>query len=140
MSSIITGPGDPSGTPRVTPHTSLPSQKSDIIKQTGVQDEVSKSSDRPAISQKPVDVSGKEEKQQTQEAIDVEELVESLNEHIKTTNRELKFSVNQGTGHTVITVVDSETKEVIRQIPPEDNLKLAELLHGSLSGLLDEML
>lgn len=41
---------------------------------------------------------------------------------------ELEFKVDDESGRTVITVYHPETEEVIRQIPPEQALKLAQLL------------
>lgn len=47
----------------------------------------------------------------------------------------LQFTVDDETGIRVIKVVDTETQEVIRQIPPEETLTLAKTLNH-LSGLL----
>lgn len=41
---------------------------------------------------------------------------------------ELEFQVDDESGRTVITVYHPETDEVIRQIPPEQALKLAQML------------
>lgn len=41
---------------------------------------------------------------------------------------ELEFKVDEESGRTVITVYHPETEEVIRQIPPEQALKLAQML------------
>lgn len=41
---------------------------------------------------------------------------------------ELEFKVDEESGRTVITVYHPKTEEVIRQIPPEQALKLAQLL------------
>ena len=40
----------------------------------------------------------------------------------------LSFSVDVQTGSTVINIVDNESGEVIRQIPPSDILKLRQIL------------
>lgn len=45
--------------------------------------------------------------------------VVKLNEYLQQERRTLQFSVDQASGRTVITITDSETDEVIRQIPPE---------------------
>ena len=50
--------------------------------------------------------------------------------------RALHFSVDEGSGRTVIRVIDPETAEVIRQIPPEEVLNLARQLEGSGGALL----
>jgi len=41
---------------------------------------------------------------------------------------ELEFKVDEQSGRTVITVYNPETEEVIRQIPPEEAIRLAQLL------------
>lgn len=40
--------------------------------------------------------------------------------------RNLEFSIDEQTGREIIRVIDSETKEVIRQIPPEQILHIIE--------------
>lgn len=68
---------------------------------------------------------------------DLEHAVEKLNEYISSVERDLKFSVAENSGTTIITVVDSQTEEVVRQIPSEEVLKLAEVLQ-STGGLVNE--
>ena len=65
--------------------------------------------------------------------------VNRLNEFVQTIERNLQFSVDEETGYTVITVVDSETEEIIRQIPPQEVLEMAGNLMDTLAkveGLL----
>jgi len=45
--------------------------------------------------------------------------------YVQNITRELNFSVDEELGKTVITVIDDETGDVIRQIPNEDILQLA---------------
>lgn len=56
----------------------------------------------------------------------IEQTVNSLNEHNFNVKRSLRFEVDDQTGVTVITVKDTRTQEVIRQIPSEELLKLAQ--------------
>jgi len=44
---------------------------------------------------------------------------------------DLEFKVDDASGRTVITVYHPETEEVIRQIPPEEALQLAQILRES---------
>ena len=46
--------------------------------------------------------------------------------YIQNITRELNFSVDEELGKTVITVIDDETGDVIRQIPSEEILELAK--------------
>ena len=43
--------------------------------------------------------------------------------------RDLSFSVDDSTGETIITVIDSKTDEVVRQIPSEYVVRLAQNLN-----------
>lgn len=52
----------------------------------------------------------------------------------KTANR-LEFSIDEDLGVSIVKVVDSESKKVIRQIPSEEVMKIAKAL-DSLQGLL----
>jgi flagellar protein FlaG len=54
--------------------------------------------------------------------------VSKLNDHVQNIRRTLSFSISETTGRTIIEVYDSETDELIRQIPPEQTVKLAENL------------
>jgi len=67
--------------------------------------------------------------------------VTRLNDYVQNVQRSLEFSVDQQTGRTVIKVLDAETHQVIRQIPPQEVLALAQELstretEGARSGLL----
>lgn len=61
--------------------------------------------------------------------------VERLNENVQQERRDLQFSVDEKSGRTIIKIVDSQTKEVIREIPPEEVRVLAERLEKG-QGLL----
>lgn len=53
------------------------------------------------------------------------EAVKELNSYVQNIERNLQFDVDEGSGHTVIRVLDVETDEVIRQMPSEDFLALS---------------
>ncbi len=57
------------------------------------------------------------------------EITEQLNLGLERASRGLRFNVDEASGITVINVVDTETDEVLRQIPPESVLKIAEKLN-----------
>lgn len=73
---------------------------------------------------------------QQNDATDVERAVTQVNQFIQTLNRDLQFTVDEHSGRTIIKVLDSETKEVIRQIPPEELLQIANHLTEDGSLLL----
>lgn len=68
---------------------------------------------------------------------DLSGVVESLNDYLQSVERNLLFSVDENSGRTVITVMDRQTEEVIRQIPPETAVALAEYLRDE--GGLESM-
>ena len=55
----------------------------------------------------------------------LEAVVAQMNEYIQSTQRDLHFSYDKASGETVVKVLDRTTQEVIRQIPDETFLKLA---------------
>jgi flagellar protein FlaG len=67
---------------------------------------------------------------------DVAETVERLNELIRVVRRELQFSLDERSGETVIKVINSDTQELVRQIPAEEVLTLAEHLAGENASLM----
>jgi flagellar protein FlaG len=73
--------------------------------------------------------------QQPPSAQQLKEAVKSANEFVGSINSSLQFSVDDKTGQTVVKVMDSETKEVIKQIPSQEMLDIAQAL-DKLKGLL----
>ena len=65
----------------------------------------------------------------------IEDVVSEVNEFIKPFNNALQFSIDDTTGATIVKVIDTETEEVIKQIPSEEMLALAKAI-GQLKGLL----
>ncbi len=65
----------------------------------------------------------------------LDKAIKQLNDYVQSVHRDLTFSVDKDSGRTVIKVVDSNTKEVIRQFPSEEMLRVAKELskdHGLL--------
>lgn len=79
-----------------------------------------------------------EEEQQKQKEKEEDELtqaVSEMNERSDLLRRNLQFSVDGDSGRMVIKVIDSQTDEVIRQIPKEEMLEIARSLEKA-EGLL----
>ena len=51
-----------------------------------------------------------------------------LNDYVQSVQRDLQFEVDNELGQTIVKVVDQKTQQVIRQIPDELALRLAEKL------------
>lgn len=58
----------------------------------------------------------------------VDQAVSNVNSFFQDEQRKLVFTVNKDSGNVVIEVKDAQTDEVIKQIPPEFVVKLAEHL------------
>lgn len=62
--------------------------------------------------------------------------VSTLNDYVQNIQRTLSFSIEEDTGITVVRVFDSETDELIRQIPVEETIKLAASIEARTASLL----
>jgi flagellar protein FlaG len=63
----------------------------------------------------------------------IDDAVIELNENLQMLQRELQFTVDNDSGKTVIKVIDMQTKELIRQIPNEEAIKVAQQLNEGLN-------
>lgn len=71
----------------------------------------------------------------------VDEAVKSMNEFFKVSKRNLEFNWSGKEEQMIVTVKEADTGKVIRQIPPDDVLKLKDQLDqfmGKVNGLLFE--
>tara|TARA_B100000214_G_scaffold373376_1_gene353586 strand:- start:1285 stop:1719 length:435 start_codon:yes stop_codon:yes gene_type:complete len=59
---------------------------------------------------------------------ELDEAVSQLNDFVQNVQRDLQFEVDNDLGQTIVKVVDQQTQKVIRQIPDEVALRLAENL------------
>ena len=66
------------------------------------------------------------------------EVVERLNQQMKDNNRNLGFSIDKAINTFVVTVTDSNTGEVIRQIPTEVVVKSAHSIEDMKGILFNE--
>lgn len=65
----------------------------------------------------------------------VEEAVTSIQSFVQNIRRDLSFSLDNSSGRVVVKVTDSVSGEVIRQLPSEEALRLAESLEEARSLL-----
>ena len=56
--------------------------------------------------------------------------VAKLNDYIQTVQRDLQFTLDESSGTSIISVVDRSSAEVIRQMPTEVTLTLAQKLNN----------
>lgn len=65
-------------------------------------------------------------------------LVESINDNLQSVDKRLQFLVHEGSGRMQVRVIDRNTDEVIREVPPEKLLDLVERIHDLIGLLVDE--
>jgi flagellar protein FlaG len=75
--------------------------------------------------------------QDTDEA-SMESAVSRITDFVQNFQRDLQFSIDKESDRMVVKVVDSKTQEVIRQIPSEETLRIAQNLDSSESLILRE--
>lgn len=66
---------------------------------------------------------------------ELQKAVEKIQKFVNLAACDMEFSIDEKSGRTVVKVVDRETKDVIRQIPSQEALDLAQAL-DKLQGLL----
>ncbi|MFA3790635.1 flagellar protein FlaG [Aliiglaciecola sp. SL4] len=77
-----------------------------------------------------------------EDSVNIESAVSEISDFLQTSNRQLSFSVDEKSERQVVKVTDSESGEVIRQIPTEEVLALSEKIKdlqsdvGSAVGVL----
>ncbi|MTI46790.1 flagellar protein FlaG [Sporosalibacterium faouarense] len=64
--------------------------------------------------------------------------IESANKKFEVYDRKLKFSVHEKTNSIIVKIVDSNTDEVIREIPPEKILDMVANLLEMAGIIVDE--
>lgn len=99
----------------------------------------SESSSNTQESTQTADITNSE---QRNDSLELESATREVEQFLQSQNRNLAFSVDESTERSVVTVTDSGSGDVIRQIPSEEVLRLAERLDelrtdvGSSVGIL----
>ena len=65
----------------------------------------------------------------------VEAIAKQMQQALSSSNTGLKFSVDNSTGKTIVSVVEEKTGDVIRQIPNEEMMAISRNI-GKMQGLL----
>ncbi len=73
----------------------------------------------------------------------LDKAVELINETLKVSNRNLKFQLHEASGRYQVKVLDSDSGEVIREIPAERMLEFSaqvkKMLNDAIGILFDEI-
>lgn len=68
---------------------------------------------------------------------DIEAAVEEINIFLLGVPTHLQFRVDDALDRLIVSVVDSETGEILRQLPPDEVLKISQRVREADFGLLD---
>lgn len=128
LGSVIAGTGSPGRVPQAPPLASSSAETAGALGRAAVTGNAANA----------VRIAGREQAEPDRAARlerAVQESVDTLNEFIRPYVTSLQFSVDQDLGKIVVKIMDTETKEVIKQIPSEEVLALTKAL-GRVEGLL----
>ncbi len=92
----------------------------------------SPAAEQALTSKATAEVSGTRTVQQATAAVAVQ-----IESYLRSVGRQVQFSIDSLSGRTVISIRDTNTGEVIRQIPSEEALRLAQALGSQPNALLD---
>ena len=79
-----------------------------------------------------------EEEQKVLPREEIEQVAEFLNESSQLFNILLRFNISEDVDRVIVSVVNRDTDEVIRQIPPEEVVDLAKRLNEMAGVLFNE--
>jgi len=74
---------------------------------------------------------------ETRSAEEIHKDLEMINEQLKSSNSSLQFIVNDKSNDVIVRIIDRDSGEVIRQIPPESIVRLRDSMKD-MSGLFVE--
>ena len=68
----------------------------------------------------------------------IESVTRQIDSFLRSMNKSLQFRLDESSGRMIVSICDAETGEVIRQVPGEEAMRIAQNLENRLSGMLDE--
>ncbi len=66
------------------------------------------------------------------------EKIDDMNSITRTINENLSFKLHDDTNRLMVQVIDVESQEIIKEMPPEEMLDLAAKIHEMVGLLIDE--
>jgi len=69
---------------------------------------------------------------------EIDRAVLKVNEYLEAAGRGLRFSFDDSSGRTVVQVVDTETDDVIKQIPSEEMLTVIRNIRDITGNIIDK--
>lgn len=99
---------------------------------------VDKPSSKPVVSIEPVETSFKVNEKTNISSEDLHRAVDQLNLNLQKMNRDVNFSVDSATGRDVVRVTNSNTGEVVRQLPYVETLNFLRNLENMMGLIFDQ--
>ena len=96
----------------------------EVVQQKASEPGASQAGDEPVLSKPASAAEGENATSREQ----IEEAVASIQDFVQSVRRSINFSVEETSGRVVVKVTDAGSGDVIRQIPTEEALQLAENL------------
>lgn len=69
----------------------------------------------------------------------VNDAAKILNEFVEKVQTNLSFSVDEGSGRSVVTVTDTQTGDLIRQIPAKEALAVANIIREAVAANIEKV-
>src|SRR5690606_23479915 len=69
----------------------------------------------------------------------LEKVVNKANEHIMGVNTQLQYRIHEGTDRIMVRLIDTESQDVIREIPPEKMLDLVAEIWKRVGLVVDKV-
>jgi flagellar protein FlaG len=108
---------------RTTPQTDVQAKKPVVVEAVKVERSIDKQTEK-LEQQREL----KKEIQEVEEQKAIQEVASKLQEFVNLIDKKLQFSVDDNSGRHIVTVTDRLSGDVIRQIPSEEVLRLAQNL------------
>ena len=90
-----------------------------------------------AIKQLEAEVQNAEEQRQR---IDAEKYLKEIIKITETFNKKLKYSIDKDLGQVIVKVVDAETDNVIKELPPEELKRLYAKMKEAIGSIIDTLI
>jgi len=65
---------------------------------------------------------------------ELEDVVSKLQDYVQSVQRDMQFQIDDATGRVIVQVIDSNSQEVVRQIPSEEMLAIARHLAEAIEN------
>jgi flagellar protein FlaG len=69
---------------------------------------------------------------------DIENVIKEMNRFVQIFNTKISFEIDKDTRKTILKIVDAQTNEIIRQIPPEELLEISRRISELLGLIINE--